>query len=138
MKEKMETFLDARKNSPRPDDVMARFRAVADFVNGRDKEIVIQFIKSNPLGADMAVKTLKNRCGALPVDATRVALEIAQDLCNGVPEEEVKEKPYKMEIEMIFYCKKEDVPFDPHWDLLPTVRLDNKNENKHQSLSATQ
>jgi hypothetical protein len=121
-----EIFLDARKNPPRPDDVMARFRAMAELVDGQDKSIVIDFIKSNPIGADMAVKTLKNRCGALSLDATRVAMEIAEDLVSGVSEEAVKQKPYKMQIEMIFYCKKEDVPHDPHWDLLPTVRLDQK------------
>lgn len=121
-----EIFLDAKKNAPRPDDVMARFRAVADFVDGEDKTRVIDFIKFNPVGADMAVKTLKNRCGALPIDAARVAMQIAEDLVSGVSEEKIKQKPYKMQVEMIFYCKKEDVPEDPHWDLLPTVRLDKK------------
>ncbi len=119
-------FLDARKSAPRPDDVMARFRAIADFVEGEDKDIVIQFIKNNPVGASMAVKTLRSRCGALNVDAVRVAMEIAKDLVSGLSDKEVREKPYKMEIEILFYCKKEDVPFSPHWDLLPTVRLDKK------------
>lgn len=118
-----EVFLDARKNSPRPDDVMARFRAIGEFVEGEDKNRVIDFIKSNPVGADMAVKTLRHRCGAVHLDAAKVALEIAEDLNSGMPEEDVKNKPYKMEIEMFFYCKKEDVPESPHWDTLPIVNL---------------
>ncbi len=124
-----EVFLDARKNAPRPDDVMARFRAIGELVEGDDKNRIIEFIKTNPVGADMAVKTLRHRCGAVHLDAAKVALEMAEDLNSGMSEEDVKSKPYKMEIEMFFYCKKEDVPQTPHWDTLPIVRLDKKEKN---------
>jgi hypothetical protein len=117
-------FYDARKHSPKPNQVMAKYQAIAVLADGTDKEILVDFLLSNPLGAEMAVKTLRNRCGAIERDAIRVAINMAEDLKNGMSREDVVKKEYPMHIEWFFYCDKEDVPDDPHWSTIKLLRAE--------------
>ena len=80
---------------------------------------------------------------ASELDAYRVPRMMAEDMLNGMSEDEVASKPYKYTFEMFFYVKPEHVPNDPHWTKISVLNLqefldkkdatqtleENKNEN---------
>jgi hypothetical protein len=116
-------FFDVRKNRPKKGQVMARYRAVADFINTPMKYDIINLLKI----ADKilpATQLMRKFHGATDKDAVNVLLEMANDLLS-MSEEEVAKKPYKMVIEYFFYTKKEHIPEDdPHWECISIRNLD--------------
>ena len=116
-------FLDATTNSPKPGQVLANYRAVAEFVGGEDKSLIIDLLKNNPVGAEMAVQIMRGKIRATEGTAIICCREMAEDLRRGLSEKEVLEKPHKIQVEYGFYTDRENVPLDPHWSILPLVKV---------------
>lgn len=117
-------FRDCRMNRPERGDIIARYTAIADFVEGRMKKDVIDLL-SNYDKALAATQVMRKLGCAAERDAIRVCREICEDLSVGLDPGEVEMKPYRYRLEMFFYAKKESVPKDdPHWSIISIANLD--------------
>lgn len=114
-----EKFFDTRKFKPKPNQIMARYRASAIFIDGYDKETVYDLLLSNPVGAKMAVSFMRNRIFATEESAVKLCREMCEDIYFRKSKEEIMSKEYKFTIEMFFYTEKENIPNDVHWDIIP-------------------
>ena len=120
-----EYFLDARNHGPVPGRVLARYSAVAEFINGEDKRDVVYLLKIGQTHA--AVNFMKKKHGAMEPDVYRTCSEMSQDLLH-MTEEDVLNKPYSFRLEFFFYAEKEHVPLtDPHWEVLSVLSYDKEN-----------
>lgn len=117
-------FLDASNNSPKPGQILANYRAIAEFVGGEDKSLVIELLRTNPVGAEMAVQIMRGKIRATEGSAIACCRQMAEDLISGLTVEEVLEKPHKIQVEYGFYTNRENVPVDPHWSILPLVKVE--------------
>lgn len=121
-----EHFFDARKSKPKPNQVMARFRAVAAFGESPAKMDVVNLMFMDKARSAVAVMK-KIHCAAEP-DCFRVCREICEDLVSGMSKEEVCQKEYEFLLENFYYTDRENVPVDdPHWSLIELVRLPDEN-----------
>ena len=112
-----EHFFDVRKH-PKPEkgQILAKWRATADFVDGWVKKNVLELLATNKMGAESAQKIMTNLVGAIEKDSITVCKEMAQDLLSDMTVEAILEKPYRFIIELFYWTKKEYVPKDnPHW-----------------------
>jgi hypothetical protein len=110
-------FFDARKNAPKKGQILAKYIAVAEFIEGRMKKDIIHLLQIDK--ATAAAQLLKRMGGAKEPDCYRVCAEMAEDLLLGSSEEEVEKKPYKYKLEQFFYTEKQYVPRDdPHWQTI--------------------
>jgi hypothetical protein len=103
---------------------MARYAAVAEFVDGRLKKDIVDLIfnKNRP---EAATRVMRKLGCATELDSIRVCREIAQDLLSGMKPHEVEQKVYKYTIEVFYYTFKENVPVDdPHWSTISLNNLD--------------
>lgn len=117
-------FFDVRMNKPQRGQVMARYAASAEFVDGRLKKDIIDLIY-NKDKAEAATRVMRKLGCATEKDAIRVCKEIAKDLVGGMTVEEVEQKIYKFTIEVFYYTKAEYVPKDdPHWSIISLKNLD--------------
>lgn len=124
-----EHFHDVRFNRPKPGQVLARFSAVADFVDGPQKRDVIDLLKRDK--AFQATAVMRKLHHAKEPDCYRVCREICEDLMT-MSEEEVEKKPYPFILEMFFYTKKELVPKNKHWETIQLLEFD-KDSNTYKS-----
>jgi len=128
-------FRDCRINRPERGDVMARYVAVAQLVDGQMKKNLVDLL-SNKDKAYAATQVMRKLGCATQKDAIRVCREMAEDLNNGLSSEEVEKKIYEYELETFFYTKKEYVPLDdPHWSIISLVNLDTFLDASNQKLS---
>ena len=110
-------FFDSRRFKPKKGQVLARYRAAADFVDTHHKRDIINLLKVDK--AQAVVQLMQRIHGATPKDSVRVPLEMAEDMINGLSDDEVAEKAYRMVVEFTFWCNKESIPLnDPHWDCI--------------------
>jgi hypothetical protein len=117
-------FRDCRMHRPERGDVMARYIAVAEFVDGAMKKDIIELLLNHEK-ALAATRVLRKLGCAKERDAIRICREIAEDLANGMNKEEVENKPYEYELEAFYYTKKEYVPVDdPHWSIISLNNID--------------
>jgi hypothetical protein len=114
-------FFPVNEHAPQKGQVMARWRATADFVDGWVKRNVIELLCTSKAGAQTAARVMKKIVMATDKDGIRVLREMAQDLVDGKTLDEVAEKPYKFTIEQFYWTQKEHVPEDPHWDIISIV-----------------
>lgn len=117
-----EYFFDVRKNKPKPGQVLAKFKAVAYFVDSPEKWDVIKLLK---MGKAQQAAAVLNRihCARVP-DCYRVCREMSEDLMK-MKDEEVAKKEYKFIIEAMYYAYPELVPKDdPHWEVLQVLEYD--------------
>lgn len=131
-------FRDCRNTRPERGDVMARWMARAEFVDGQMKQDVIDLL-INKDKALSATKIMQKLAHATYKDAVRVCKEICEDLESGMTVEEVEAKSYPYDLEMFYYTKKEYVPFnDPHWTIIGIENLDEflDIENKRISIKS--
>jgi hypothetical protein len=120
-----EYFRDASKFPPRKNDVLVRYRAIANFINGDDKKDVVFQLSSSSFGAKSAIQIVKKLGKTNEKEALSVVKRICEDLYGGMKEEEVLAKPYSYVLEMFFFADKEHVPKDDkHWDCLTINNLD--------------
>lgn len=117
-----EFFLDARRNKPEKGQVLAKFRAMAEFVEGQAKKDVIYLLKQDK--AKEASQVMQRIHGCKPPWCYRILIEMSQDLLE-MSEKEVEKKPYEMLIEFLYWTKKEYIPKgDPHWETINTIQYD--------------
>ena len=119
-----EYFFDVRKHKPQRGQIMARYAAGAEFIDGRLKKDVVDLIfnKGRP---EAATRVMRKLGCATEKDSIRVCREIAQVLVAGMSILEVEQKVYKYTIEVFYYTFKENVPIDdPHWTTISLKNLD--------------
>lgn len=114
-----EHFFDITKFKPQKGQVLARYTAMAEFVSGDVKDFVVSALLNNPMGAEMSSKVMKHHCHATDECASAVPLQIAEDLKSGMSIDEVKSKPYKMQIEYFYWTAPDNIPTDDcHWEMI--------------------
>lgn len=118
-----ERFKDIRHHTPEPGQVIARYRAKAELIEGYEKQNLMDLLfmadKALP-----AVQVMSSIFCAIEEDAVRVPLEIAEDL-QKMPYAEVLAKPYPYTIELLYYTHPEYIPTnDPHWSSVSVLNLD--------------
>jgi hypothetical protein len=111
-------FFDVRKHRPKPGQVMARFTAMADFVDGQMKRDVVYLLRECKGGAKGAQRVMRKLAGAVEGDSIRVLREMALDLAAGMTAEEVCAKPYRYQCEFFYYTDRGNVPDDDHWSVI--------------------
>jgi hypothetical protein len=122
-----EYFHDVRTSKPKKGQVMAKFSAVAEFVEGRGKRDIMVLLKQDK--AYQAAQVMRKIHGARVPDCYRVCREIAQDMLD-MPEAEVEKKVYEFGIELFFYTEKKYVPKgDPHWETINLLSVDPETGN---------
>jgi hypothetical protein len=117
-------FRDCRISRPQRGDVMARYSAVAEFIDGRMKQDIIDLLMNNEK-AYAATQVMKKLGCATEFDSIRICKEVAEDLASGMTPEEVEKKVYEYNLESFYYTKKEYIPVDdPHWTIISIANLD--------------
>jgi len=117
-------FFDVRMHKPQRGQVMARYCATAEFVEGRLKKDIIDLLWRCDK-AEAATRVMRKLGCAQERESIRVVKEIAKDLASGMPPEEVEKKVYKYGVEMFFYTRQEYIPVDdPHWSVIGLKNLD--------------
>jgi hypothetical protein len=130
-------FFDVRMNKPQHGQVMARYRAVADFVDGRLKKDIIDLIY-NKDKAEAATRVLQKLGCATERDSIRVCKEIAVDFIMGMTPEQVENKVYNFVVEVFYYTMAEYVPKDdPHWSIINLHNLDEFLDGADQKFTIT-
>jgi hypothetical protein len=76
-------FFDVRKHRPKPGQVMARFTAMADFVDGQMKRDVVYLLRECKGGAKGAQRVMRKLAGAVEGDSIRVLREMSRPCCCG-------------------------------------------------------
>jgi hypothetical protein len=117
-----ENFRLTKTSKPEQGDVIARYRAVAEFVEGKEKDFVVRLLQ-NRGSVISALQVMKNVCFATEKDSYRVLKEMVVDLLE-MPLDKVVKKPYEYMVELFYYVKPEHVPKDdPHWEIIDIVNL---------------
>jgi hypothetical protein len=118
-----EYFFDVRKYGPKPDQIMAKFSAVALFGDGPEKRDMIKVLRTDK-AVQAAMVMRKIHCAREP-DCYRVCREICEDLQKGMTDDEVAKKDYEFVLEAFFYTKREYVPKnDPKWETIDMLKYD--------------
>jgi len=109
-------LFDARKHKWEKGQVMARYKAKAEFIDTPQKRNVIDLMKLDK--AVPAVQLMVKYHGATRLCAIQVLIEMCNDMLGGMSDDDVAKKPYDMTVEYFFYTKLEHIPKDPHWDCI--------------------
>lgn len=118
-----EYFFDVRRHKPQRGQIMARFGAYAEFIDGMMKKNIIDLLKKDKALA--AIQVMRKLGCAVERDAIRICKEVCDDLASGMTDDEVEKKIYNYEMESFYYTKKEYVPLDnPHWTVISVKNLD--------------
>lgn len=117
-------FFDVRKHKPQKGQVMAKYTACAELVDGRLKRDLIDLLLYHKEGGGAASKVMRKLGGSNDRDAYRITREMAEDLVAGMTVDQVAEKPYSFILEHFFYTQKELVPKDdPHWSTIEILNF---------------
>jgi hypothetical protein len=117
-------FFDIRKHpKPQKGQVMACWKANADFIDGWVKRHVITLLSTNTFGAESSKKILRNLVGATEQDAVRLCKEMLADLRDGASPREITAKPYRFTVEMFYWTMPEYVPDTPNWSIVKVFDL---------------
>lgn len=124
-------FFDVRRHKPMKGYVMAKYTAVAEFVDGQHKRDIINLLKKDKAVA--ATQMMRKIHFSREPDCYRICREMCEDLLSGLTDRQVEEKAYEYVLQAFYYAKKEHVPTgDPHWELITTLKFD-KDSNTFQS-----
>jgi hypothetical protein len=115
-------FFDVRRHDPKPGQVMARFVAMADFVDSQMKRDVVYLLRECRGGGNSAQRVMLKLGGAVEEDSIRVLREMAADLMAGLTPDEVCQKPYRYKCQFFYYTDKVNVPDDPHWSIIQVAK----------------
>ena len=128
-----EHFFDARNHGPKKNHILARFSAIAEFVDGQMKQDIIYLLSTMDNGGASAVKVMQKLGCATYEAAIDVCSQVAEDLQAGHTKgmtidsvnEEVESKVYSYHYEQFFYTEAACVPEeDAHWDIIQISNLD--------------
>jgi hypothetical protein len=114
-------FFDARKCKPKQGQILAKFTAVAQFIEGQGKRDIINLLKQDK--AYQAVQVMKRIHGAKDPDGYRICREICQDFLV-MELEDVEKKVYEYTVEYLFYTQREYVPNNQHWETIQVIEYD--------------
>jgi hypothetical protein len=110
-------FFDVRTSKMQKDQVLARFRAIAELVEGAPKRDLIKILKKGKIIP--AIQFMKKIFCSIEADAYKVCRQILEDILAGSSDLEIEFKPYEYTYEALYYANKDDVPKDdPHWTVL--------------------
>lgn len=130
-------FKDVRQNKPEKDDIIAKYSAMAEFIDGGEKRQIISLLTTTEDKMEATAQIMRKLLFASERDALKVPRIMAEDLISGMSAEEVAEKPYKYKVEIFYYTKKEHLPLDdPHWSSISIIdmnEIDSKVKAKHFS-----
>ena len=130
-------FKDIRNNAVQKGEIIAKYTSFAEFVDGNEKKQILNLIK-NTDKMNATSQVMRKLLFASEIDSLRVPREMAEDLINGMSDDDVLNKPYKYKLEMFFYAKPENVPKDdPHWSIISIINLEdfiNKNFDPEKNL----
>jgi hypothetical protein len=115
-------FHDVRKHKPQKGQVLARYSASAEFIDGQLKQDILSLLKMDDKVLP-AVNVLRRLGCFMERDCYRVLRQMAEDLLT-MTEEEVLNKPYKMVVEMFYWTTKDCIPSDPHWETIGIMNMD--------------
>ena len=118
-----EYFFDVRRFKPKKGQIMARYAAVAEFIDGAMKLNIIDLLKKDKA---IAATQVMRKCGcATERDSVRVCKEICADMLSGMTDQEIEQKIYKYKMEVFYYTEQSNVPLDdPHWSVISIRNLD--------------
>lgn len=129
-------FRDCRMHRPERGDVMARYSAIAEFVDGKMKKDIIDLLTNYDNKALAATQVMRKLGCATENESIRICREIVEDLDSGMTKDEVESKVYKYKMEVIYYTKREYVPEnDPHWTVISIANLDKFLDKTNQMVS---
>lgn len=114
-------FFDARKHRPQAGQILAKFQAIAEFVEGQPKRDIIYLLKIDKVKE--AVQVMERLHGCKPPHSYTVLIKMAKDLLE-MSEEAVEKKPYETVVEFLFWTKKECVPDSTHWNTINVIKYD--------------
>jgi hypothetical protein len=118
-------FFPIGTHRPVKGQVIASYAAMAEFIDGEDKRVIVEAVQRPGASVLSAVKLMRKRCHATEVDATRVLKEIIQDLQAGMSVEEVLVKPYRFTLELFYYTEPKNIPEDDlHWSQITLLQSD--------------
>ncbi len=130
-------FKDVRQNKPEKDDIIAKYSAMAEFIDGGEKRQIISLLMTTEDKMEATAQIMRKLLFASERDSLKVPRIMAEDLISGMSTEEVAEKPYKYKVEIFYYTKKEHLPLDdPHWSSISIIdmnEIDSKVKAKHFS-----
>lgn len=130
-------FFDVRKHNPQQGQIIACYSAIAYFVDGIEKEHVIQLLKGKQK-AEAVAQIMRKLHHASEPDCWRIPREMAEDLISGMSEIEVLKKEYKYTAEFYYYTEAKYVPDnDPHWTIISILNLDDflsKSKNTNEGV----
>jgi hypothetical protein len=128
-------FRDCRMNRPERGDVIARYSAIAEFIDGQMKKDIINLLMNNEKAVAATAVMRKLGCSN-EADSIRICREVAEDLASGMTPDQVEAKIYKYKLESFYYTKKEYVPEnDPHWAIISIANLDTFLDKDNQVLT---
>lgn len=120
-----EYFRDVRRSKPERGEVIAKYSAIAEFIDGGEKRQIISLLMDTENKMEATVQIMRKLLFASELDAHQVPRKMAEDLLSGMSADEVAQKPYKYTLEMFFYTKPENIPKDdPHWCCISVLNLD--------------
>ena len=119
-------FFDVRINKPQKNQVLVKYSAMAELVDGVMKKNLIELCKKDKVHA--ATQVMRKLAGSCEIDSVRVLKEMCQDIIGGMSDEEVEKKIYKYKFEMFYYTEKKYIPDDPHWSAISINNLDSFSE----------
>lgn len=120
-----EYFKDVRRSKPEKGEIIAKYAAVAEFIDGGEKRQIISLLTDTENKMEATVQIMRKLLFASEIDAHKVPRMMAEDLLSGMSPDEVAKKSYKYTLEMFFYTKPEYVPKDdPHWCSISVLNLE--------------
>jgi hypothetical protein len=118
-------FKDVRVSKLEKDEVIAKYSAIAEFVDGGEKRQIISLLTDTENKMEATIQVMRKLLFASEQDAYRVPREMAEDLISGLSIEDIAKKPYKYTLEMFFYTRLENIPKDdPHWCCISVLNFD--------------
>lgn len=114
-------FADVRHFLSKKGDVIARFRAVAELIDGFEKREMIELLKK-PNSARAVSQMMRKLANAMEPDTYSVPIAMAKDILAGMSDDEIAKKPYEYTIELFYYAQPEYVPKDDlNWTIISIV-----------------
>ena len=130
-------FFDVRRYQPKRGQVMARFTAVVELVDGELKNDLIYLLTMTGKARECVTLMTKMGC-ASEKDAIRICREIAEDLQAGMSGREILDKKYEYVLNSYYYTDKENVPTDDsHWSFVEIANLDEYIEHVEKTKEGT-
>lgn len=126
-------FFETKTHRPKPGQVLARYTAMAELVDGDVKDFIINALrKPEKIGGEMVKQVLKHHCHATDYFSEAIMEQIYDDLHKyNLSENDVREKPYRFQIEYFYWTKPENIPEnDVHWERISVVESDAAKDHK--------